>query len=68
LFRYSAEFELGKSKGKIIEQIIRPTGLVDPEIIIRKSDGQIEDLMKKYKYGWLNAANAFFNNYSDKKK
>jgi len=44
-----AEFELEKSKGQIIEQIIRPTGLVDPEIIIRKSEGQIEDLMREIK-------------------
>ncbi len=43
------EYEIKKSKGKIIEQIIRPTGLVDPEIIIRPSDGQIEDLIAEVK-------------------
>ena len=44
-----AEYELKKSKGQVIEQIIRPTGLVDPEIIIRPIDGQIEDLIKEVK-------------------
>jgi len=44
-----ADFELKKSEGKIVEQIIRPTGLVDPEIIIRPTDGQIEDLIEEIK-------------------
>lgn len=39
------EFEIKKSRGKVIEQIIRPTGLVDPEIIIKPTGGQIEDLI-----------------------
>ena len=43
------EFEIEKSKGKIIEQIIRPTGLVDPEIIIKPVEGQIDDLIKRIK-------------------
>ncbi len=38
-----AEYELQKS-GKAVEQIIRPTGLVDPEIIIRPVSGQVDDL------------------------
>ncbi|MFH1641059.1 MAG: excinuclease ABC subunit UvrB [Candidatus Omnitrophota bacterium] len=42
-----SDFEIKKSQGKIIEQIIRPTGLIDPEIIIRPSDGQIEDLTEE---------------------
>lgn len=42
-----AEFELEKSKGNVIEQIIRPTGLVDPEIFIRPTENQIEDLMRE---------------------
>ncbi len=37
-------YELTKSKGEVVEQIIRPTGLVDPEIIIHPSEGQMEDL------------------------
>ncbi len=37
-------YELTKSKGEVVEQIIRPTGLIDPEIIIHSSEGQMEDL------------------------
>ncbi|MDD5246837.1 MAG: excinuclease ABC subunit UvrB [Candidatus Omnitrophica bacterium] len=44
-----SEFEVKKSQGEIIEQIIRPTGLVDPEIIIRPTAGQIEDLIREIK-------------------
>lgn len=40
-----ADFELEKSGGVIVEQIIRPTGLIDPEIIIRPVKGQIDDLI-----------------------
>ena len=43
------EYEIKKSNGKVIEQIIRPTGLVDPEIIIKPSEGQIKDLAKEIK-------------------
>lgn len=42
------EYELENST-KIVEQIIRPTGLVDPPIEIHKRDGQIEDLIKEIK-------------------
>jgi len=42
-----ADYELAKSGGAFVEQIIRPTGLMDPEIIIRKSKGQIDDLMEE---------------------
>ncbi|MBI4982479.1 MAG: excinuclease ABC subunit UvrB [Candidatus Omnitrophica bacterium] len=41
------EYEIKTSQGRIIEQIIRPTGLVDPEIIIRPIDGQIDDLVNE---------------------
>ncbi|MBN2831678.1 MAG: excinuclease ABC subunit UvrB [Candidatus Omnitrophica bacterium] len=41
------DYEIKKSKGSITEQIIRPTGLVDPVILIRKTEGQIEDLTKE---------------------
>jgi excinuclease ABC subunit B len=41
------EYEIKKSKGKVIEQIIRPTGLVDPEIIIKPAENQVEDLIKE---------------------
>jgi len=39
-------YELEHSS-QVVEQIIRPTGLVDPEIIIRPTEGQIEDLLKE---------------------
>ncbi|MCM8796175.1 MAG: excinuclease ABC subunit UvrB, partial [Candidatus Omnitrophica bacterium] len=39
------EYEIKKSKGRVIEQIIRPTGLLDPEIIVKPTAGQIEDLI-----------------------
>ncbi|MFL2988972.1 excinuclease ABC subunit UvrB [bacterium] len=42
-----ANYELEKSKGVYAEQIIRPTGLLDPEITIRKSAGQIDDIIKE---------------------
>lgn len=40
-----ADYELEKSNGVVVEQVIRPTGLLDPEIEIRSSEGQIDDLM-----------------------
>jgi len=42
-----ADYELEKSEGIIIEQIIRPTGLLDPNITIRPSENQIDDLMEE---------------------
>jgi excinuclease ABC subunit B len=43
-----SDYELEKSgEGNVSEQLIRPTGIVDPEIEVRKSEGQIEDLMKE---------------------
>ena len=38
-------FELGESGGEFVEQVIRPTGLIDPEVIIKPTKGQIDDLM-----------------------
>lgn len=40
-----ADYELGKSQGVVVEQVIRPTGLLDPEIEIRPSLHQIDDLV-----------------------
>ena len=40
-----ADFELAESEGVVVEQIIRPTGLLDPEIEVRPSEHQIDDLM-----------------------
>jgi len=42
-----AEYELEKSEGVIIEQVIRPTGLLDPEIEVRPSLNQIDDLIEE---------------------
>jgi excinuclease ABC subunit B len=42
-------YEIEKSKGLIIEQIIRPTGLLDPVIIVKKAEGQVEDLLQEIK-------------------
>lgn len=39
-------YELGRSDG-VVEQIIRPTGLVDPKIVVKPTDGQIDDLMEE---------------------
>lgn len=41
------EWELIKAKNHVAEQLIRPTGLVDPEVIIRPSEGQINDLIEE---------------------
>jgi len=38
-------YELTKVEGDVVEQVIRPTGLVDPEIIVKPTTGQIDDLM-----------------------
>jgi len=40
-----AEYELKKSKGRVVEQIIRPTGLMDPEIAVKPVTRQVEDLL-----------------------
>ncbi len=42
-----ADYELEKSEGVVIEQVIRPTGLLDPEIHVRPSMNQIDDLMEE---------------------
>ncbi|MCX7876978.1 MAG: excinuclease ABC subunit UvrB [Melioribacteraceae bacterium] len=42
-----ADYELEKSKGVFVEQIIRPTGLLDPEIEVRPIKGQIDDLINE---------------------
>ena len=43
------DYEVKASAGKVIEQVIRPTGLADPEIAVRPIDGQIEDLAREIK-------------------
>src|ERR1043166_2310548 len=39
------EYELQKCKGIVVEQIIRPTGLEDPELVVKPVDGQVDDLL-----------------------
>ena len=39
------EYELNKSEGIVIDQLIRPTGLLDPEIEVRPTENQVDDLM-----------------------
>ena len=40
-------YELKKAKGRVVEQIIRPTGLIDPEVEVRPIKGQVDDLRKE---------------------
>ncbi|HEY7460483.1 MAG TPA: excinuclease ABC subunit UvrB [Gemmatimonadota bacterium] len=42
-----AEYELRKSGGVVVEQIIRPTGLLDPDVSVRPVKGQIDDLLEE---------------------
>ena len=41
------DYELEKTNGKYVEQIIRPTGLLDPIIEVRKTEGQIDDIINE---------------------
>jgi excinuclease ABC subunit B len=40
-------YELGKTGGEIVEQMIRPTGLIDPEVIVRPASNQVDDLISE---------------------
>ena len=42
-----AEYELEKSEGLVVEQIVRPTGLLDPPIQVRPTENQVDDLMEE---------------------
>lgn len=42
-----ADYELERSDGVVVEQIIRPTGLLDPEVVVRPVRGQVDDLMEE---------------------
>jgi excinuclease ABC subunit B len=42
-----SDYEMRKSEGMIIEQIIRPTGLIDPEVMVRPVRHQVDDLLKE---------------------
>lgn len=41
------DYEIEQSKGAVVEQLIRPTGLLDPEVIIRPATNQVDDLLKE---------------------
>ena len=43
------EYELQKSQGVVVEQLIRPTGLMDPEVEVRPVSGQVDDLLGEIK-------------------
>lgn len=42
-----ADYELERSGGLIVEQVVRPTGLLDPPVEVRKTEGQIDDLIEE---------------------
>jgi len=42
-----ARYEMDKSRGAIVEQLIRPTGLMDPEVIVRPARNQVDDLLEE---------------------
>ncbi len=42
-----AKYELEKSQGLVVEQVVRPTGLIDPEIEVRRADNQVDDLLEE---------------------
>lgn len=42
-----ADFELAKSEGVVVEQLIRPTGLLDPKIEVRPTENQIDDILEQ---------------------
>lgn len=42
-----ADYELGKSEGIVVEQVVRPTGLLDPPIEVRAADNQVDDLLEE---------------------
>ncbi len=44
-----SDHELARAGGVLVEQIIRPTGLIDPEIEVRPVDGQVDDLLEEAK-------------------
>ncbi|MCO1579881.1 excinuclease ABC subunit UvrB [Crossiella sp. SN42] len=38
-------YEMGQARGEFVEQVIRPTGLLDPEVVVKPTEGQIDDLV-----------------------
>ena len=44
-----SKWEVEQSEDRIVQQIIRPTGVIDPEILVRPTDGQVDDLLGEIK-------------------
>ena len=42
-----AEYEMSHGRGAVVEQVIRPTGLMDPEVIVRPARNQVDDLLEE---------------------
>ena len=42
-----ADYELEKSEGLVVEQVVRPTGLLDPPIEVRPIENQVDDLLEE---------------------
>lgn len=42
-----SDYELNEGKDAIVEQIVRPTGLIDPKVVIRKAENQVDDLYEE---------------------
>ena len=42
-----AAYELELAEGRVVEQVVRPTGLLDPEVDVRPIDGQVDDLLRE---------------------
>jgi len=42
-----ADYEIEKAKNELVEQIVRPTGLIDPKIDVRKAENQVDDLFEE---------------------
>ena len=49
MYKRQGEYELDKTSGVFIEQIVRPTGLVDPICEVRKASNQVEDIIEECK-------------------
>ncbi len=47
-----ADYEINESKHRIIEQIARPTGLIDPQIFVRPARNQVDDLLEEIQIRW----------------
>ena len=51
-------YELTKAGGVVVEQVIRPTGLMDPPIEVRPVRGQVDDLLQEIRHAGRAAASA----------